>query len=425
MSRFRNAQYSRVLSDSASPYLSVLLVGTVLGAWAGYLWPESPLIKGQGLAIVVPLASFVIAAVLWLALDRRPSASGPRLLFLLVLAAGWLLTLVLFRTHGDLFAYTALSAPFIIAMVTIKPPNASEGTTALVAGAWALATMLVGTRLLEMLGVISVRHLAQFVIDFDEQHYWLPINDLLGINGRWPGPFGHYNTTALAGSYLVVIAFAFARPGRWILAGVGALTLVVTAGRSSIGATAAGLFVLLLFTRTGWLSRVSMRTRIIVGSLALGATAAVFLFTGAGLTGRNEFWPAFLNLWRDSPWVGVGTSGISVSGGITQQWGHAHNLYVDLLARYGIAGLLAAMAPLAVGLVITWIAALRESPGFLAIVATYLVAGLADTRNDWLHPGTNVLVIVIAVTAAGAYIQAHKPELTTDDELSAESMTGT
>lgn len=98
----------------------------MLGAWAGYLWPASPLIKGQGLAIVVPLAAFAVAAVLWLTLDRRPIASGLRLIFLAVLAAGWLLTLVLFRSHGDLFAYTALAAPFIIVVVALKPPSSSE-----------------------------------------------------------------------------------------------------------------------------------------------------------------------------------------------------------------------------------------------------------------------------------------------------------
>jgi O-antigen ligase len=385
---------------SSVPYLTVLAVGIVIARFAGYLWFEQPILKGQSANIVLLFIFFAFALILWLRLERRAWATGWFRVFLILMSLAWVVTLIVFRYHGDSFNYTAFLYVPILGMIAFKPPRAEETWTAITAYAWAVSFVLISTRIFEMLGLLMVKQQAIGVIKFDEERYFLPVNDLLGIDGRWPGPFGHNGDTAMMGALLIVIAFAHWTRGSWLFLFVGAFTLLITYGRASIGAALVGIILILMFTNNSVVSRVNRPLRFVIGLVALGIGAFVVFSGAAGLTGRNSFWPAFLDLWRSEPWFGVGGSGIAVSGGITQEFGHAHSLYIDLLARYGVILFVLQMLALAVGVGIALYAARLGQPGALAILTAFLVTGITEPRNDWMHPSVTGMLVILAVTAA-------------------------
>jgi hypothetical protein len=89
-------------------------------------------------------------------------------------------------------------------------------------------------------------------------------------------------------------------------------------------------------------------------------------------------------------------------------------MYLDLLVRDGVFAFATVMVALAIALGITIAAGVRGMPGPLAILAAFLITGITEPRNDWLHPGTDVLMVVLCVmTAAVALRQDHADRLST------------
>ncbi len=394
-------------------YLSILAAGVVLAQYASYLGQGEPVFKGQSAAIVLFFVVFGLAFIFWLGIENRVRASGLLSGFLILMSIAWFAHLFLYRIHGDAFNYTALLYVPILAMIWLKPPELREAWTAILAFAWTVAGVLVLTRVLEMLGVIALKTQSQGVITFDEERYFLPLNDMLGIDGRWPGPFGHNGDTAMMGALLIVIAVAYWTRASWVFIAVGAFTLLITSGRASTGATIAGIIVVVVFAKHGRITRIPPAIRI-WGGLAALIAGAVFMYSrSAGVTGRDSFWPAFLKLWESSPLVGIGTSGISVSGGITQQFGHAHNLYIDELARYGLLGFVTQFGAITLGVVIAFLAAKRGVAGPLAILTAYLVTGVTEPRNQWISPSVTGMLIILAIVTAGVSLRRDsEPKLT-------------
>jgi len=83
-------------------------------------------------------------------------------------------------------------------------------------------------------------------------------------------------------------------------------------------------------------------------------------------------------------------------------------MYLDLLTRNGIIAFSLVMAALALGLGIAFVAALRGQPGPLALLSAYLVTAITEPRNDWLHPGVLVLMAIICVMIAAAFLQGRR-----------------
>ncbi len=86
---------------------------------------------------------------------------------------------------------------------------------------------------------------------------------------------------------------------------------------------------------------------------------------------------------------------------MTQEFGHAHSLYIDELARYGLVGFAVQFGALLIGVVLAAWAAGRGAPGPLGVLVAYFVTGVTEPRNSWIHPSvTGFLVILMVVTAA-------------------------
>jgi len=385
---------------SGSFYLSTLMVGILLSRFANYLWFEIPVFKGQAANILVFFVVFGVALALWLLLKRDDRASGPLTIYLILMSLAWVATLAVYRYHGDSFNYIALLYIPVLFLLWGKPPTADEGWRSILNFAWVTAGIIVLTRALEITSVISVKYQTPNLIRFDEEGYFLPLNDLLGIDGRWPGPFGHNGDTAMMGSLLIVIALIRWSRGSWVFLLVGGFTLLVTSGRASIGAVLAAIVIFCMLTRTGWPTRWSFTLRRILGGVLLALGAIGLLGFQYGLTGRQTIWPAFIELWQTSPIIGVGGSGIAVSGGLTQEFLHAHSHYIDILARNGILVFLIQFAALGFGLFVALKVGFKGKPAALALLVVFFVAGITEPRNDWIAPSvTGMLVIVASVIA--------------------------
>jgi hypothetical protein len=175
------------LRSSASWYLGVLAVGVVLERYVNYLWFEIPVVFGQPANVLSGFVYFLAATAVWLVLEPRARARSWLSAFLVLMAVAWLVHLVLYRYHGDAFNYTALLYVPILFLIWWKPPTKDEAWTAVSVFAWTVSIVLVGTRVLESIGLLEVRNQTNALIAFDTERYFLPLNPLLGSRSLIPG----------------------------------------------------------------------------------------------------------------------------------------------------------------------------------------------------------------------------------------------
>jgi len=178
------------------------------------------------------------------------------------------------------------------------------------------------------------------------------------------------------------------------------VTLLVTASRGSFLSAACGLLVLATFTRAGLIGRIPRGWRVSASGVAV-ALAALWVWTApTGLTGRGTWiWPAFINLWETSPWIGVGQVGILADPEASVPM-EAHNLFIQELTRFGVLGLVIQYVPFLLGLGLAVIAAFRGRAWPLALLLSFVVASLTEVFMDgWILPSTYILLIVLAVAA--------------------------
>lgn len=397
---------------SASWYLGVLAAGVVLERYANYLLYEIPVAFGQATNIVLAFVIFGVAFAVWFMLPKRAHARSWLAVFLLLMGAAWIVHFVLYRYHGDGFNYTAFLYLPILALIWLKPPTHTEAWSAVTVFGWVASVVLVGTRLLESIGLLDARNQPDFLIEFDSERYFLPLNDLLGIDGRWPGPFGHNSDTAMIGALLVVIAVARWQRSSWVFLTVGAATLLLTNGRASVGAAVAGLVLMFMFWG-GTVLRMTRLIRIPIGIVVLTAGAWFLVNRPAGLTGRNTIWPAFFELWQESPWIGVGSRGIAQGNQWTIEFGHAHNMYLNDLTREGLLGFGVQYVAIGLGVALAARAAWFGLPGPLAVIATYLITGITEPRNPWIMPSATgflfILLVLVASTAPARFAAKSLP----------------
>ena len=385
-------------------YLAALGIGLVAERYVNYLFYERVVYWGQPANVVTTFGLFALSIIAWVVAPKRKAANGYLRLFLMAMAVAWVVHWFLYRIHGEAMNYTAALYIPILALILFKSPSLADAKIAILSFAWATSAVLVFTRVFEMLGWLSIRSQPEGIINFDEDRYFLPLNELMGIDGRWPGPFGHNGDTAMMGALLIVIAVAFWSRSSWVFLMVGTLTLLLTNGRASIGAAAAGIVLIAMFSRSGRLDLIPRTTRIVGGSFLLLAGALFMFARPAGLTGRENIWPAFLELWWESPLVGVGGRGIADGNEIAQLYGHAHSLYIDELARWGLAGFITQFTAIGIGMFIAARAGGLGYPGPLAVIGTYLITGITEPRNSWIAPSATGFLLILMVVAAAAYL---------------------
>jgi len=403
-----------VLRGSSRPYLFTLVLALLVGGYAEYLRHflgiGIPLVFGQAPDIYLTAIGVGLAAVLWAL--YRGTRTRQRLLvaFLGLLAVTWLLHWALSRVHGDAFTYAVLLYVPVVFALWWKTPTRADVQSALLVLGWSLVVVLVGTRILEMLGVLPVLDVGDRILGFELRSYWLPFSGTLGPElGRWHGPLGHAGKTGAAAAFMVVLAVGLRGRSRWVFGVVGVLTLMLTASRGSMIAAAAGVLAVVLFGDNPLTRRVPRRWLLLaVGGVALAGLAAVLL-RNPNLTGRTTYWSVAYDVWVTSPVIGVGNSGMQ-SSELAMAGTNAHNIVFDALVKFGLVGTALVIALLAISVLLA-IRAVRVGVALpLGLIATYLVIGMSEADTEWMRMTLPWLWLVLATLLAGRAVEERAPK---------------
>jgi O-Antigen ligase len=401
------APASRIWRSPAG-YLSVMLVGSLLTDITLLVARESRVFGLPAVALVM-LGCLALAAVLWWRCPRAPTTSPALGSFLAVFGVTWIYMLTLSVIRAESVAVPAIAMAVLLAMLWLKPPSRIAASEASDVFAWVLVGGTLVTLALEVLGIVPSWYTTFANLDLaaaDRDTYWLPLADLLGLDGRWAGPFVHPNFAGPVGAFLVVFGATRRGARRLVFMSVGILVILLAGSRSAAIAALAGLVVLVM---ARWLVRPSRVPRVVRAVLVSAplVLAAVYVFVrNPGLTGRTSVWPDMVTLWQKAPVLGIGDQGFAeaIDSGALPIWAHhAHDVLLDALVRTGVVGFALVLALMTLATVITARAARSGSFVGIAIVGMLLVGGLADTILHWRYltvPSTALLLAVLI--AAGA-----------------------
>lgn len=385
-------------------YLAAVLVGAVLVETTLRIAPDAAFL-GAPVAGILVAAYLAGAVTLWWLAPPGPPAAGPLRWFLIAFAVLWAYAYGLTVVRGEEAGASAIVVPVLLAMLLVKPV---DGTQARRAGDLFAAALVVASALtvaLEALDAIP----SWYELDpgrsvaLDVSMYWLPIDEPLGLLGRWSGPFVHPNLAGAVGAFLLV--FGLTRPGlrRLVFASSGVVVLLLSGSRTGQLAGAAGVAVLVA---TWWVtrpSRWSRPSRIAIAVLPAVLAAAAVVARNPNLTGRTDMWPGAIALWQGDPVLGVGQTGFNeaIAQGTLDPWVvHAHNLWLDAGVRFGAIGLALAVAVTVLAVSMGWSAA-RHGQGLgLALVAAVAVAGLTDVSVNWRYLALPTAAFLLAVLAS-------------------------
>ena len=386
-------------SLSAKWYLSALSFVIVFAGYSQYLWQYNyqglPLLKAQPPGVSLLLIGVASVFIFWLFTPWNISADRWLKIVVSLMLLTWAFVLVTSVVHEDLFTHGVWTYAPILLMLLLKSPTQDQTRFAIMLIGWLLVFVLVLTRLLEITGVIDIAFISQGMIDYEQQHYWLPFAGWLGPEYRWPGPMGHNAMTGAMGVYLLVIGVAIRRKTGMVFVIVGILTLLLTSSRVSFVAAAIGLGIVLLLGVKPMSRKVSWRVRGLTVGVIAAVAASFALIVSPNLTGRTSYWPAFIDLWMESPWIGVGKSGRAL-GDPTISDTNAHNIFLDTLALYGIVPLLTMTAALLLLVLMSVRAAKLGQVLPLAIVTVFLVVGLTQADHGWIEPSEPWWLLVLA-----------------------------
>jgi len=395
--------------NSLSPkwYLGALSFTIVFAAYAQYLWQynfqDLPLLKDQPPGISLQLIGFLSAVILWIFAPWNVNMSKRLLSFVSLLIMTWLVVLITSILHGDIFSHSVWTYAPILILLVFKSPSLDQCRFAFVFTGWLIVVVLTATRLYEMLGIIDIAYIGEGLIGFEQQNYWLPLGGSLGPEYRWPGPMGHNAMTGVMGAYLVVMGASLRRFSGLVFVIVGVLTLLLTSSRVAFVAAVIGFAIVLLLGNNRISLKVQWQIRaLIVGVIAITA-AVVALIASPNLTGRSSYWPAFYDLWLESPWIGVGNSGKVLADPLISQT-NAHNIFLDVLTMYGVIPLLTMSAALLLVFLASAKAARSNRILPLAVVTVFLVVGLTQSDHGWIVPSEPWWLLVLAAFMASQVV---------------------
>lgn len=401
----------------ASLFFVVIPVATAVDRLLELLVPGPVIASTWQAAFVFDVVAGVVAVLLFLRYRPRSSWSPAVVWCLTTVLLVWVVAIGLSVSRGDGVSALALLVPLAAALPALKRPDPAAVWLGVDIFCWTLLGVSAVALAAEVLGLIPSWYHGSpdpaAYIAGERLAYWIPLADPLGLDARWAGPFGHPSLAGPVGAFLLVYGLGRTGVRRVAFIVGGAAILLLAAGRGPLLATAIGVLVMLV---TG---AIRGRHRTLAWVLA-GVTAAAFVVGAAlmvrgntGLTGRTTIWPEYLTLWRQSPLVGVGATGIwdAIDQGALPDWAsHAHSLTLDALTRMGLLGLIAVLALLGQCLTLGVRAARRGQGVGLALMAVVVCGTLTDTLIDWRFTGPVLVTLVLAVLLAGSPLDVDRQE---------------
>ena len=386
-------------------FFALMMAFPSIVAFAHFSSPEQEVFKGQNLGIVVGLGLMAAITALWTAYRPliRWVSVGRMILVLVLLWWIWELGRIWIESTG--FNYLALAPLLFILLILVKRPNAQTGN-----GVFAvLGLSIVVVALVSYVAGSAGAMPDSFVGPEGGIPTRYPIlEQLIGADSRWIGPFSSVNYTSAAGGLAVIAGLATSGPARWVCVAGGTSMLLLSQGDAALfAALLAGVVYVLwgrLEARLRWPAW--LRFTVVAALASAGGVLAAQLDGGFRI--RLSTWQDFASLWRESPLFGVGMN--RVYEFINQNTGnegfvpytHAHSVVLNGLALYGLIwGLLFLSVVVLIG-ISAYRALPRVGSGPLAVVTYVVLAGIAETTysaTSWtLYLAA--LVAVLAVTSS-------------------------
>lgn len=392
-------------------YFWLILIAPGVVAFANHVAPGQILLKGHSVALVIGLCIFALAGLAWI-----PFRSKERWTWLGKAAlAGIFVTgtssLIRIQNDGGLFDLLAIAFLASLLMIAFKPPSLHDSLIGSTVFAYSVICVAFTAQILDLLAVGPPTGEAN-----ENGDTRIPlVSQVIGLEGRWGGPFDHSNYAGPIGGALLILAIGQRGTNRIVIALSGVIFLMLSQSRSGVIATCAGLLVYLLTSRR---VRAFRRHRIIQWSTVavfIGGVMTYILLADPTLAWRTYAWMDFADLWRVSPWLGVGDSGVNsyingepVNGPVT--FTHSHNMLLEPLTRYGVLAALLVVTTLAVT---GWLARQAQvSSGIsvgLALFIFFLTLGIVEVPFAWTSLSVLMTPLILCITiSASACSQVQK-----------------
>ena len=383
LARTRFNYYVSLTRSRTTPwYLLMLGLIPVVAAFTNRIWRDSE-IFGTSPNELATFALLTLAVALWFPYKNPVDSYRSLRLFLGLWIFAWALA-ALTGFRGTQEWVTALPEILIIPtaalLIAWKPPSAHGALWVAKTISVTLATFVFIIWLLERWGEIWYWQQPPDVVAQETAQYWLFLNPYLDVEGRWFGLLDHPNDTALwtaAGTLIAVGTRA------WKSAAVLGIATLLTGSRTSLLALLLGLAVLAAYQAPlKRLGKIQRRSLVVVGAGLLVLAFSSVLILNPSLTGRTSAWSTYWALGLESPYFGVGDSGLSeaLASGQLQPWaGHAHNLVLDIFVRFGSITLLVVISAVVIGLVLVFRGV--QSNAGLALAITVLLSTVSVTER--------------------------------------------
>ena len=169
---------------------------------ADQLLPGITLLGEVDVAQVIAVALGGVGLALWVRCRSAVRLGRLQRVFLGCVLAVWILTMALSIVRSPIPLPSALLTGLLVVLVWAKPPSTRSAGRALDVLAWSLVLAAILTVAAEAFGLVDSWY-AQLdlwdLLAFERSSYWLPLADVVGIDGRWAGPFIHPNRAGPVG----------------------------------------------------------------------------------------------------------------------------------------------------------------------------------------------------------------------------------
>jgi len=394
------ARFIHRLRGSTAPYLTVALLTIPLGTISFYLFGTTPVLKGQSLGILIPLAGIGLAGILWLFCRASTRTTLQLAYFGVALFSLWTFTTIRSLSFNEPYNYTAWLLPIFIAMVILKPPNRIE---ILKSADYFVFGLLLIALLSHILHVTGIHVFPNYIypIRYPEIIQTILPMDSLGLGYRWEGPFGSVSDAGPMGAFIFVYGIFRTGFTRVIILGGGLFILVFAFSFSSIFATLAALTFLVAHMLS---KKFPQRKFLLFVSLFGGIFALIsvyILIFDRSFNGRIQIWQQYVSEWPNHLLFGTGSRFISTRTDLFSH-DHGHNLYVDTLLRYGAIGFVLFMAVLVILGRISWKAFRFDSNLPMAILIVFALCVVGESLALWRYNGAVTSWLIISALIANS-----------------------
>lgn len=382
-------------------FLGIAAVVVVVGRVTQYLWQYGqlgvPEVFGQAPGIYFVLLGAVLVVLTWWWAPGFARARGWLATLLVIAAALWIWVTTVGYVHGDMVTYEIWVAPLLIALIYMKAPTGRDFEWVLVVLVSTLAVVFLAVLVAESSGLLPRPPSSTWLVSYELQNYWLPLSGTFVPEGRWMGPMGHNAMSGNAAVLMLIVGLAGRMQHWWraVVLGTSLLVLVLTGSRGSYLGALVGIALVLIITDNFLTRRVSRAKLLLGGSFAVIAVTVLAISRNPHMTGRTYMWERYLNVWQSHQLWGTGTAGLARAGG-EDIWPNAHNIWLDVLTKYGIFALLILLTLTGVVIAATLLVALNHVALPLALTGSFLIIGVAQSDIAWSHPSWLWMWVILA-----------------------------